>query len=190
MSNPAQVTILAEDRRQARFVRSYLRRKRPDLAQSVIKDAPMSSGRGSGAQWVINRYSAEIEAYCARHAKKWLIVVIDADAKSVQDRINELSKQLLDSEDERLRKLTVETEAIARLVPKWSIETWILSLNGEAVDEETPYKRLGRQWDDLIRRGAIELHICVNSNADFHPGMTPSLGRGIRELRHLSTFSV
>ncbi len=185
MSNPAQVTILAEDRRHARLVRAYLHKKLPNLPQKVIKDAPMASGRGSGAQRVIDRYVIEVKAYCTRQARKWLIVVIDADAKPIQHRLNDLRQRLEESEDERLRRFRAETEQIARLIPKWSIETWILNLNGETVDEDLPYKRQHRLWDDLIGPASIELHNWVSTKGDPPDRCTPSLKHGINELRHL-----
>jgi hypothetical protein len=186
MSNPAQITILAEDRRQARFARAYLRKRLPALPQKVIKDAPMAGGRGSGAQWVIARYATEIEAYCTRQARKWLIVVIDADTKTIQERLNELHERLQVSEDERLRRFQAETEQVARLVPKRSIETWILNLTGETVDEEVPYKRQHYPWDDLIRAASLELHNWANADGDPPKRCAPSLNHGIKELRHLT----
>ena len=35
------------------------------------------------------------------------------------------------------KRLDVEHEQIARLVPKRNVETWILCLNGQAADEDT-----------------------------------------------------
>lgn len=185
MSNPAQITILAEDRRHARFVRAYLHRKLPDFPQKAIKDAPMASGGGSGSQWVTNRYAIEVKAYCTRQAWKWLIVVIDADARTVQDRLNALHDRLAESEDERLRRCRIEAEQIARLIPKWSIETWILNLNGEAVDENVRYKTHHRSWDDLIQPASYELHRWVGIEGDPSDKCTFSLRDGIRELRRL-----
>lgn len=189
MSNPAQVTILAEDRRQARFVRAYLRKKQPDLPQRNIKDAPMASGFGSGAQRVIDRYAIEIKAYCIRQARKWLIIVIDADKNTVQERLNELRRRLEQSDDLRLRNFHAESEQIARLVPKWSIETWILNLNGEVVDENVPYKRQHRPWDDLIRPASIELCNWTGAKGDPPARCTPSLTHGVQEFRRLTLQS-
>lgn len=186
MSNPAQVTILAEDRRQARFVRAYLRKKQPDLPQKVIKDAPMASGAGSGAQWVIDRYVIEIRAHCVRQARKWLIVVIDADTNTVQDRLNELRRCLENSGDPRLERFRAESEQTARLVPKWSIETWILNLNEKTVDEGVAYKRQHHPWDDLIRPASLALRNLVSTKDDPPAMCCPSLAHGVQELRRLT----
>lgn len=186
MSNPSQVTILAEDRRQARFVRAYLRRMHPELPQKIVKDALMAGGAGSGAQWVADRYAREVAAYCTRQARKWLIVVIDADSKTVQDRLSDFHNRLKNADDDRLRRFRPELEQVARLVPKWSIETWILNLNGEAVDEDISYKPEHRQWDDLIPSASIELRIWVKTNADPPARCTPSLMHGVQEFRRLT----
>jgi len=51
----------------------------------------------------------------------------------------------------------VTREQIARLVPKRNIETWILCLNGQAVDEDTDYKRRRDDWTELIPEAAETL---------------------------------
>lgn len=194
MSSPEPVTILAEDRRQARFIRAYLRSRIPGLNQRAIYDAPMANGRGSGSQWVIDHYEAEILAHLIRRAKlpdrrrpeKWLIVAIDADAGTVQDRLNEFQKRIVGSGDERVRKCRVDRDNVARLIPKWSIETWILNLSGDPVDEDTPYKRQNHQWDDLIPHAAAELNTWVRRDDDLPQRCLPSLKLGIVELRRLT----
>lgn len=194
MSSPEPVTILAEDRRQARFVRNYLRKRMPRLNQRDIYDAPMANGRGSGAQWVLDHYETEILAHLIRRAKlpdrrrpeKWLIVVIDADAGSVQDRLNEFRRRITQSKDQRVRNCRVDRENVAHLVPKWSVETWILHLSGETTDEDTPYKRQNRPWDELIPVAAAELHGWVRGGDGPPDRCTPSLKLGIAELCRLT----
>jgi hypothetical protein len=194
MSSPAPVVILAEDQRQARLVRAYLRARHPGLHQKTIHDAPMANGRASGAQWVANHYETEVLAHLIRRAKlpdqrrseKWLIVVIDADAGSVQDRLNELRRRITESKDERVRKCNVEEVNIARLIPKWSVETWLLNLNGEPVDEEIRYKLQNRAWDESIPSAGAELHEWTRSGQDPPDRCTPSLKLGIGELRRLT----
>ncbi|MGC9224850.1 MAG: hypothetical protein ACP5E2_13050 [Terracidiphilus sp.] len=146
----------------------------------------MASGAGSGAQWVIDRYAAEIKAYCTRQARKWLIIVIDADHNTVQQRLHELQRRLEEFDDQRLRGFRAEAEQVARLVPKWSIETWILNLNGEIVDEDSSYKNEHRRWDELTQSASIELRDWVIVKADPPARCTPSLKHGVSELRRLS----
>jgi hypothetical protein len=154
----------------------------------------MANVQGSGAQWVIDHYEAEILAHLIRRAKlpdrrrseKWLIVAIDADAGTVQDRLNEFRRRIKESQDERVRKCRVERDNVARLIPKWSIETWILNLNGETIDEDTSYKRRHSEWDGLIPIAAAELHVWIRSGEDLPDRCTPSLKLGIAELRLLT----
>ena len=42
-NSPAPIIILAEDRRQARFIRAYLRHRLPAVHQRDIFDAPMEA---------------------------------------------------------------------------------------------------------------------------------------------------
>jgi hypothetical protein len=185
MSNPAQVTILAEDRRQARLVRAYIRTRLPDYPQKAITDSPMSAGRGSGSQWVLDRYAIEVKAHLSRRARKWLIVVIDADRNTLQERLDALKLRLEMAEDERLRRCRAEDEQIARLVPKWSVETWILCLNGSTVDEQTAYKSRNQDWDRMIRPAAEALHNWANDPPGVPARCVPCLKHGIEELRRL-----
>ena len=76
--------------------------------------------------------------YRSRHAKTALIVMIDADTHTVQDRWRQLDQAL---EDGGKQRVDAEHEQIARLVPKRNIETWILCLNGHAVDQDADYKK-------------------------------------------------
>ena len=195
MNSPSRVIILAEDQRQARFVRAYLRNRVPDLHHREIFDAPMANGHGSGAQWVINHFEAQILAHLIsrtkksneRRPEKWLMVVIDADNGTVQDRLNEFRSRIEGSKDERVRKCSVEKDNVARLIPKWSIETWILNLNGETVDEKVRYKSQNRAWDSLTKSAAVVLHGWV-SKVNNPPGQcTLSLSQGIGELSRLTS---
>lgn len=185
MSNPAQVIVLAEDIRQSRFIKAWIRERIPQFPSRNIRESPMSNGSGSGAQRVIAQYKSEVMAYLTRHARKWLIVVIDADNLSAQDRLNQLANELLQSVEERIRRCLVNSEQIAHLVPKWSVETWILFLNGEAVNKDTRYKATNRDWDKLIRPASVQLCEWTMQNNPARDCI-PSLEYGIRELRKLT----
>jgi hypothetical protein len=121
-----------------------------------------------------------------RHASKWLIVVIDADNETVARRLDQLAEKLKASDDERVKKCRVEREQIARLVPKWSVETWILCLNGEAVDEQTRYKTRNRDWDGGITPAAVEFDNWQRNPQNLPDRFVPSLQHGIEELRRLT----
>jgi hypothetical protein len=69
--------------------------------------------------------------------------MIDADKFPVAKRLSQLPKDRSDD------------EAIAFLVPKRHIETWVLCLSGDHVDEETDYH--SHDLDHLIKAAAVTL---------------------------------
>jgi hypothetical protein len=88
----------------------------------TIKARPAPAGRGSGEQYVRERYPVEVGYYRDRssHRKAALVVGIDADVGSVAEHKRELDDALKrEGRDERK-----PGEAIALLVPKRNIETW------------------------------------------------------------------
>jgi hypothetical protein len=185
MSNPAQVIILAEDARQSRLTRAWIRARVPAFPRNNIRESEMAWGKGSGSQQVLRQYEVEVKAYLSRHARKWLIVVIDADNLSVQERLDQLTRELRKSEHDNVRNFRPDAEQVARLVPKWSVETWILSLNGENVDENTRYKNANRDWGELIRPAALTLSEWT-ARTSFPADCIPSLTGGIGQLRRLT----
>ena len=86
---------------------------------------------------------------------------------------------------ESWKKLVDSTEQIARLVPKRNVETWILCLNEQAVDEEIDYKRTRHDWNELIPPAAEGLWQWARSNDELPNFCVDSLRNGIRELRRL-----
>src|SRR5580698_2093395 len=96
MSKPSMIIVLLEDDHQQRVVYRYLK-LRGLARESVFKSSP--SGEGSGEQWVRQRFVKEVTAYRGRRAKAEtaLIVVIDADRRSVQQRLNQLQQTLRDA---------------------------------------------------------------------------------------------
>lgn len=66
-----------------------------------------------------------------------LVVLIDADMGTLQDRLSQLAS-ILDQDAQDKRR---SDEAIAIFVPKRNIETWIHYLQGETVNEEDAYAK-------------------------------------------------
>jgi hypothetical protein len=99
--------------------------------------------RGSAEQWVRERFPIELRAYRMRQAASALIAMVDADVKSVQERIAGF--------ENRCKTMQVPfgkpEEAVAIIVPKRNIETWIHHLNGNDVNEEDDYPKLKRERD-------------------------------------------
>lgn len=129
MSKPSLVSVLAEDSLHQAFVRRFL--LRCGFLNHQIRLGDLPGSRGCGEQWVRERYIKEVAAYRGRasRANTALVVIIDADRGEISHR----SRQL-ESLGARL-----EGERIVHLIPRRSIETWILCLNNVIVDEETDY---------------------------------------------------
>jgi hypothetical protein len=179
MAKPSQLIVLVEDNRQQQLVFRYLRRI--GLEPHAMRFMLPSSG--SGEQWVRERFPIEVTAYRRRntHVETKLIAVIDADNLELQQRLARLDQKLHEAEVDLIQ----EDEQVARLVPRRNVETWILCLIGDEVDEETDYKRPRNDWTDLIRPAAHTLYVWTRPNAHIPELCVPSLRHGVAELRRL-----
>jgi hypothetical protein len=173
----SQVIVLAEDERHQRFVRRYLYRL--DL-QRVTRFEPLPSGKGCGEQWVRERYADSVRGFRQRHAKTALIVVIDADSGDMNRRVSQFGNSLSSCQ---LLPRTAE-EKIVHLIPKRNIETWILNLNGERVDEETDFRR-EPGVDDAIDSAAQTLFGWSRPHTVIPQHCVPSLRSAIPEIARL-----
>jgi hypothetical protein len=182
MSNPSLVIVLVEDERHRMLIRRYLTIRGLRGDQIRIQQSP--SGRGNAEGWVRTRFAVETRVYRKRQAraKSALIVMIDADTHTVQERMNQLAQALKDNKEPALGK----NERIARLVPMRNVETWILCLNGEqGVVEDMDYTRERRKWHDLIPPASETLCEWTQSK-NAPPGhCVSSLRIGVRELKRL-----
>ncbi len=96
-------------------------------------------------------YARAVGAYRARakKASTALIVVIDADMGDVERRTRQL-REALPGDPRR------GDEAIVHFIPRRHVETWILHLTGEQVDETSDYHH--RDVDSLIPDAAANFH--------------------------------
>ncbi len=138
---------------------------------------------GSAENWVRTKFIKEVGAYRSRHAQTALIVVIDSDTGTVEDRIRQLNQALKDDGKETVKA----SEQIARLVPKRNIETWILCLNERPVDEETDYKNKQTRddWNKLGLQAADTLYQLTHQRTEPPEYCVDSLLHGIKELKRL-----
>jgi hypothetical protein len=182
VARPSQVIVLIEDSIHQRFVFRYLRRC--GLEQHMMRFVSYPAGKGSGEQWVRQQFAVEVEVYRRRraNAETTLIVVIDADDRSVDERLAQLDRSLDEALADRIRP---DAEQIARLVPKRNIETWIFCLNDVRVDEVTDYKRTPNDWKTLIRSGIETLYNWTRPNAQLPASCVSSLRLGVAELYRL-----
>jgi hypothetical protein len=131
-----QILVLCEDRQQEVFARHFLKIRG---FNGTIRFLPCPDGSQSAEQYVRLCYPKEVKAYRSKasYLSIGLVVVIDADKKTVDERLKQLDDALIE-DSQQIRQ---PDEAIAIFVPKRNIETWIHYLRGQAVDEETEYPK-------------------------------------------------
>ena len=180
MSKPSLVIILAEDERHQQLARRYLYKLQ--YRRHDIRPVALPNGRGSGVQWVLQRYATEVQKYLTRaaRARTALIVAIDADTGHVDKRNHQLEQAL----EEAGLAVRGADSAIIHLIPKRNVETWIMCLSGEHVDELTDYSQR-REVDALISAAADILFEWSRPNAVPPAHCVPSLAAAIPEVRRL-----
>lgn len=172
----SKVIAICEDFQHRVFLYRMLKQVGFTKYDIDIDNAP--PGRGSAEQFVRERYPIEVKEYRRRVNSLGvrLIVMIDADSYTFQDRQQQLAQSLSDAGVERRDS----RECIALLIPRRNIETWIHSLFGTPVDETTAYSK--------FRNRESECQPAVDQLLEYLRGEVPtslpdSLRRGCKELK-------
>src|SRR5437879_5761518 len=120
MNKPSLVIVVLEDDHQKMLIYRYL--VKCGWQRHAVRIHQSPSGRGSAESWVRERFVKETIACRSRQARALtvLIVMIDADTRTVHDRLNQLDQALTDNG----QGTVADTERIARLIPKRNVETW------------------------------------------------------------------
>lgn len=171
----ADIIILCEDRAHENFVRHHLKKRGFNHRQ--LRFIPRD-GSGSGQEFVLQRYAAEVTAYRsqANHLSLAPLTVIDADTREV----HHIHRRL----EERLQNANIESrqmdERIALLVPKRNVETWIVYLQDISVDEQSDYK------GHPLAKNYKQAGITLAEQLGQEPGADcpQSLQMARRELKH------
>jgi len=176
MIKVSRVTVLAEDENHQLFAARYL--KRLGYEQHQIFQEGVPNGAGSGEKWVRDNYGRAVLDYRGRSAKAAtaLLVVIDADHHEPIRRQRQL--------EEALGAARTEGERIVHFIPKRNIETWILCLDGQAVNELEDYSR-DRGIEERIGPAARAFFDWTRRNADIPSHCVPSLRAAIPEAQRL-----
>lgn len=135
MRSKPQIVVLCEDEQHFHFARKYLELR--GIERIIKKIAP--PGQGSGAQFVIEQYVNELQAYRNRsqYLNIGLAVFLDEDRQGVQTRLRSL-EQVLQQAHIPYRK---ESEKVAIFIPARNIQTWFHYLAKQTdVDETIDYK--------------------------------------------------
>ncbi len=119
--------ILCEDLQQRTFLTRTLAKL--GFEPKRFRRIALPAGKGSGEQYVREQFPVEVKAFRSRAARMQLglVVMMDADAQSVQSHYLQLDAMLQSS----LLPIRAANERIAILIPKWNIETWIHFLFGD-----------------------------------------------------------
>jgi hypothetical protein len=144
-----RIDLLCEDRRTESFVSRLCKRHGIRLMSVHRPDA----GKGSAENWVVRQVPLLVKALRSVNYQgaRGLWVVVDADKLGASGRTQELEAQLKDKAVE----LPPVADRVALLIPAWSIETWLASLNGVAgLMEDVPYKdpTVGLHGSELARQ--------------------------------------
>jgi hypothetical protein len=140
-------------------------------------------GRGSGEQFVRQRFVKELAYYRARkhRVEQALIVLIDADGRDVAARIEQVESACIEAGGQRRQR----DERVAIFVPARNIETWLAYLEGQTVNETDTYPKLKRERDckvhadrlyDMCQRGALRKPSPPSLEAaceEFHSWLQP-----------------
>ncbi len=156
-----QIVILGEDRRQVHFAKKFLEIRG---VGGRIHTVPCPPGRGSGEQFVRERYPIEL-ANCRRRSanvNQALVVVVDADKLSTDERKRQIEHQ---AGIERRRS----DEKVLIVTPKRNIETWFRFLDGEEINEDDDFKGKYRQG---VRPGRYAKALAKMCEREF-PGNAP-----------------
>lgn len=132
-----QIVLLCEDAQHEAFGRRFLEQCGWRKQQIRVERSP--KGETCGEQWVRERYPGEVDGLRRSHVARALVVLIDADKHT--SRADQLEDSLRNHNLAERR----DDEAIAILIPRRNIETWIHHLRGNAVDETTAYPHLTRE---------------------------------------------
>lgn len=170
------VILLCEDAQTDAFVRRFLKRR--NFRGRDVTTFKLPHGRGSGEQWVRERYPRELQAIRQRQGA-CLIVVTDADGHSTESRRAQLDAKC----DEKGIPRRNDGDRVLVIVPRRNIETWLAYLAGGEVDEETRYPRLKREGD--CDWHAEELYRMCHKKQRLREPAPPSLREACDEYRRL-----
>lgn len=186
MSSPSSAYALVEDKRQRQFIYRFLVHEGFNRNKIAVEVSP--PGHGSGKQGVRERFALQVEICRRRNTKtsSCLFAMMDADQLTVAKCISDLDAALVAANQP---KLDLAKDPIARLIPKWSIETWILCLSSDGasellISEDKTYKESKKpeQWSDLIPQASNTLYAWTKSAAIRPKNILDSLQRGLEEI--------
>lgn len=181
-----RITVLCEDMAQYDFIKAYAKSLGADKRIDRITQAYNNAS-------VLHYYPKAVISYRRSATENiMLVVMIDADEKTIQERLKEIDKKL-DIEKARLNQPTrSDNEKILLFVPIRNIESWFHYTLTGAIDIETKkgidgklisYKDQYKNQDinEVVEK--LKEEICLNGLPDNAPS---SLHHACNELKRLN----
>ena len=164
------VMILAEDKRHEMLLYRHLLSR--GYTRHKIRICPwFPKYQTQGLPFVRAEYELQVQALRdkAHRVNAALLVMVDADDETVEQRLQELDALLFAADKPR----RADEENIAIVVARRNVETWFFFLDGNAVDEETDYKTRCRAF----KNGEFALKFANLSwpRGELPPDCPPSL---------------
>ncbi len=174
LSDQHQYTILCEDAQMRTFLTSFL--KCQGIKAHKIAVVPIPAGAGCGEAHVRTGLPKEVELlHRNKHLRKTLLVCIDADKYSYDERKQMLHKSYSDS----FPGSDIDDEMMLIWIPKREIETWIAYLKGENVDEEMEFRHGGQPVS--CKKEANLMHGFLQNDEESGDDVLPSLQKAKEE---------
>lgn len=137
---------------------------------------------GGNVHWVLREFPRQFKACRQRstRARTLLIVVIDADDKSIDERCRELNNTLQLGGLEPLSA----SEPLAVLIPKRHIETWIRAATAGGANENDDYKKPS-PVGEVIRKAAQRINAWARHSPEPDDSCVPSLLRALPQWQRI-----
>lgn len=171
-----KIVLLCEDMQTIMFIRRFLKKRKFKPRDIFVRER--AAGKKSGEQWVREEFPKELR-YARSGTGRFLIVVIDADTGSKQDRLSQLTRECT---RQGIAGKT-DSDPVILAVPRRNIETWFAYLQGTNVEETTAYPRLRQPRDCLPL--ADELYRMCHRAQSLREPVPPSLQAACREYPKL-----
>jgi hypothetical protein len=175
MSRNVTAVVLCEDLQSQVLLRRYLKAR--GFARIRVLPLPTTCGE----QYVRENYGREVKGQRTTSVAQVLVVHIDADKGSVENRHQQLAQELvkygLAARD--------HVEPIALVVPRYETETWLHHYRGqENVVETQPCPKF-KNNEGAAAQPAVNALINLVDGKIEAPANLPSLARAVVELQRL-----
>jgi hypothetical protein len=181
MSRKVTAVVLCEDKQSRTVLYRYLKHER-GFERVRVLPLPAAQAEGCGLQYVRENYATEVAAQRDKSVTEVLVVHIDADNYTVENRHRELANEL------RKKEMVPrgQDEPIALVIPRWEMETWLHHYRGlpSVVETEKSYPKFKGHEAEAAKPTVAALVALVDGRAAA-PANLPSITVAAEELRRL-----